>query len=154
MAAVRSLCARISFKTAWNAASSFHRRASCILPSIIRSPASSASAQEPTPASADLASGAQARRTRALVCGGVTRSEKAFVSQCAPEAPIGVTFREKLLRYQRTAQSVLNRAAGEKPPGRPPIRPTKPYGISAEVRPLVHLDFSRLDHTLAHFSVL
>ena len=51
----------------------------------------------------------QARRTRALVCSGVTRSEKAFVSQCAPEAPIGVTFRQKVLRYQRTAQSVLNR---------------------------------------------
>jgi len=48
--------------------------------------------------------------TRALVCSGVTRSEKAFVSQCAPEAPIGVTFREKVLRYQRTAQSVLNQA--------------------------------------------
>src|SRR5262249_33479107 len=48
---------------------------------------------------------------RALVCSGVTRSEKAFVSQCAPEAPIGVTFRQKALRYQRTAQSVLNRAA-------------------------------------------
>src|SRR5215472_13236752 len=46
---------------------------------------------------------------RALVCSGVTRSEKAFVSQCAPEAPIGVTFRQKVLRYQRTAQSVLNR---------------------------------------------
>src|SRR5262249_14484361 len=41
---------------------------------------------------------------RALVCSGVTRSEKAFVSQCAPEAPIGVIFRQKALRYQRTAQ--------------------------------------------------
>ena len=46
------------------------------------------------------------------MAGGVTRSEKAFVSQCAPEAPIGVTFRQKLLRYQRTAHSVLNRAVG------------------------------------------
>src|SRR5262249_30572381 len=54
--------------------------------------------------------------------GGVTRSEKAFVSQCAPEAPIGVTFRQKVLRYQRTAQSVLNRGVGRPlkvpPPGR------------------------------------
>src|SRR5262249_2385665 len=50
---------------------------------------------------------------RALVCSGVTRSEKAFVSQCAPEAPIGVTFRQKVLRYQRTARSVLNRGSGE-----------------------------------------
>jgi hypothetical protein len=48
---------------------------------------------------------------RALGCSGVTRSEKAFVSQCAPEAPLGVTFRQKLLRYQRTAYFVLNRAA-------------------------------------------
>jgi hypothetical protein len=46
---------------------------------------------------------AQPRRTRAVVCSGVIRSEKAFVSQCAPEAPIGVTFRQKVLRYQRTA---------------------------------------------------
>src|SRR5262249_55251610 len=46
----------------------------------------------------------------ALVCGGVTCSGEALVSQCAPEAPIGVTFREKALRYQRTAQSVLNPA--------------------------------------------
>src|SRR5262249_55560181 len=53
----------------------------------------------------------QARRTRALVCSGVTRSEKAFVSQCVPEAPIAVTFRQKVLRYQRTAQSVLNRGS-------------------------------------------
>jgi len=36
-----------------------------------------------TPTEAELASGPQARRTRALVCGGVTCSEKAFVSQCA-----------------------------------------------------------------------
>src|SRR5262249_61452932 len=44
--------------------------------------------------------------------GGVTCSGKALVSQCAPEAPIGVTFRQKALRYQRTAQSVLNRGVG------------------------------------------
>jgi hypothetical protein len=44
------------------------------------------------------------------MAGGVTCSGKAFVSQCTPEAPIGVTFRQKALRYQRTAQSVLNRA--------------------------------------------
>ena len=43
-------------------------------------------------------------------CGGVSCSGKAFVSQCAPEAPIGVTFRQKVVRYQQTAQSVLNRA--------------------------------------------
>jgi hypothetical protein len=43
---------------------------------------------------------------RTVACSG-----KALVSQCAPEAPIGVTFRQKALRYQRTAQSVLNRAA-------------------------------------------
>jgi hypothetical protein len=41
--------------------------------------------------------------------GGVTRSGKALVSQCVPEALSGVTFRQKVLRYQRTAQSVLNR---------------------------------------------
>jgi len=44
------------------------------------------------------------------MAGGVTCSGKAFVSQCAPEAPIGVTFRQKVLRYQRTAYFVLNRA--------------------------------------------
>jgi len=44
------------------------------------------------------------------MAGGVTCSGKALVSQCAPEAPIGVTFRQKALRYKRTAQSVLYRA--------------------------------------------
>src|SRR5262249_16110749 len=46
---------------------------------------------------------AQPRRTRAVVCSGGTRSEKAFVSQCAPEIPIGATSRQKVLQYQRTA---------------------------------------------------
>src|SRR5262249_44897978 len=50
-----------------------------------------------------------ASSARASMAGGVTCSGKALVSQCAPEAPIGVTFRQKALRYQRTAQSVLNR---------------------------------------------
>ena len=67
--------------------------------------------RETTPTEAELASGAQPRQTRAFFCGGVTCSGKAFVSQCAPEAPIGVTFRQKALRYQRTAQSVLNRGS-------------------------------------------
>src|SRR5262249_43762076 len=48
----------------------------------------------------------------------VTCSGKAFVSQCAPEAPIGVTFRQKVLRYQRTAQSVLNRGGKSLSPWR------------------------------------
>jgi len=48
--------------------------------------------------------GPQARRTRArLVCGGDTRSGKAFVSQCAVETPCGDTSRQKVLRYQQTA---------------------------------------------------
>jgi hypothetical protein len=49
------------------------------------------------------------------MAGGVTCAGKAFVSQCAPKAPIGVTFRQKVLRYQRTAQSVLNRGLGGLP---------------------------------------
>ena len=36
--------------------------------------------------------------------------KSACFSMCA-EAPIGVTFRQKALRYQRTAQSVLNRGS-------------------------------------------
>jgi hypothetical protein len=42
---------------------------------------------------------------RAVVfhCGGGTRWGKAFVSQCVAGAPSGGTFREKTLRYQRTA---------------------------------------------------
>ena len=40
---------------------------------------------------------------RAL-CGGDTRREKPLVSQCAAEAPIGDTFRQKTLRYQQTAR--------------------------------------------------
>src|SRR5262249_33682837 len=52
-----------------------------------------------------------ARKTSAaLVCGGATCSGKAFVSQCAPEIPIGATSRQKVLRYQRTAHFVLNQA--------------------------------------------
>ena len=50
-----------------------------------------------------------ASSAKASMAGGVTCSGKALVSQCAPEAPIGVTFRQKALRYQRTAQTVLNR---------------------------------------------
>jgi len=46
---------------------------------------------------------------RASMAGGVTCSGEALVSQCAPEAPIGVTFRQKASRYQRTARFVLNR---------------------------------------------
>jgi hypothetical protein len=48
----------------------------------------------------DLASG----------CGGDTRPEKAFSSQCALQVPIGDTSRQKTLRYQQTARPVLNRA--------------------------------------------
>ena len=44
------------------------------------------------------------RRERGATCSG-----KAFVSQCAPEIPIGATSRQKVLRYQQMARSVLNR---------------------------------------------
>src|SRR5262245_13224321 len=84
---------------------------------------------EPTPTSADLASGAQARRTRALVCGGATWSGKTFVSQCAPEVPIGATSRQKVSRYQRTAHFVLNQAVGRDASGHSVVRPTGGYGI-------------------------
>src|SRR5262249_61915592 len=53
-----------------------------------------------------------ASSARASMAGGVTCSGKALVSQCAPETPIGVTSRQKALRYQRTGQSVLNRGVG------------------------------------------
>src|SRR5262249_21201949 len=86
--------------------------------------------RETTPTEAELASGAQPRQTRALVCGGVTCSGKALVSQCAPEAPIGVTFRQKALRYQRTAQSVLNQAVGREGAGHRGS-PSGRYGISS-----------------------
>jgi len=43
------------------------------------------------------------------MAGGATCSGKAFVSQCAPGMPIGATFQQKVLRYQQTARSVLNR---------------------------------------------
>ena len=49
------------------------------------------------------------RDARVLVWGGATCSGKAFVSQCAPEIPIGATSRQKVLRYQQMARSVLNR---------------------------------------------
>src|SRR5262249_51026962 len=70
----------------------------------------------PWPGNAGLWS-PQATQTvaRASMAGGVTCSGKAFVSQCAPEAPIGVTFRQKVLRYQRTAYFVLNRASPAHP---------------------------------------
>src|SRR5262245_9735051 len=38
------------------------------------------------------------------MAGGATCSGKAFVSQCAPEIPIGDTSRQKALRYQQTAR--------------------------------------------------
>jgi hypothetical protein len=75
---------------------------------------------------------------RTVACSG-----KALVSQCAPEAPIGVTFRQKALRYQRTAQSVLNRAASRsvhafhsrRPWRTPPSRPrASPRGQCVGVR--------------------
>jgi hypothetical protein len=56
-----------------------------------------------------------ASSAKASMAGGVTCSGKAFVSQCAPKAPIGVTFRQKVLRYQRTAYFVLNRGVGGAP---------------------------------------
>ena len=42
--------------------------------------------------------------------------EKRFVSQCAPEIPIGATSRQKELRYQQTAHFVLNRGVGRPAP--------------------------------------
>src|SRR5262249_27193708 len=77
---------------------------------------------EPTPTSADLARAARAERktnARALVCGGATCSGKAFGSQWAPEGPIGATSRKKVLKYQQTAKSVLNRGGGAADP--PPV---------------------------------
>ena len=54
--------------------------------------------RETTPTEAELASGAQPRRTRALVCGGVTCSGKALVSQPPPPlSPRGETVRLKPL---------------------------------------------------------
>src|SRR5262249_39097675 len=50
-----------------------------------------------------------ASSAKASMAGGDTCSGKAFVSQCATETPCGDTSRQKALRYQQTARSVLNR---------------------------------------------
>jgi hypothetical protein len=74
---------------------------------------------------------------------GVTRSGKALVSQCVPEAPIGVTFRQKVVQYQQTAQYVLNRAASRVcPPSLPPpiLRECRQRGLLAASATLDWLD--------------
>ena len=93
-------------------------------------------------------------------CGGVTRSEKALVSQCALRAPIGVPFRQKALRYQRTARSVLNRA------GQPPACPVicrasqavravlERAGSCQQAADRSWIDGSHISHRLAHVKPL
>src|SRR6516225_840600 len=91
-----------------------------------------------------------ASSARASMAGGVTCSGKALVSQCAPEAPIGVTFRQKALRYQRTAQSVLNQAVGRDASGHTVVRPTDVTEYLAPIRGSVRLDAHEL-HDLTPF---
>ena len=51
----------------------------------------------------DHLQGGQVEARVAAMVSGVTCSGKALVSQCVAEAPSGVTFRQKVLQYQRTA---------------------------------------------------
>src|SRR5262249_33939253 len=85
-----------------------------------------------------------ASSARASMAGGVTCSGKALVSQCAPEAPLGVTFRQKVLRYQRTAQSVLNRGGKSLSRGRDPAQCLIQRSTASGVRPSLEC-FRRTD---------
>src|SRR5262249_8782773 len=67
-----------------------------------------------------------------------------LVSQCAPEAPLGVTFRQKVLRYQRTAQSVLNRGGKSLSRGRDPAQCLIQRSTASGVRPSLEC-FRRTD---------
>src|SRR5262249_41959748 len=85
-----------------------------------------------------------ASSARASMAGGVTCSGKALVSQCAPEAPLGVTFRQKVLRYQRTAQSVLNRGGKALSRRRDPAQCLIQRSTASGVRPSLEC-FRRTD---------
>ena len=78
-----------------------------------------------------------ASSARASMARGDTCSGKAFVSQCATETPCGDTSRRKVLRYQQTARSVLNRGGKALSRGRDPAQLLIQRSTASGVRPSV-----------------